>query len=88
MKAVGGGIGGVIMLVIALLLGADPGAIINDNTYTDTSNYYPASLSEEDRELADFVSVALADTEDTWNVLFAADDREFREPTLTYHLYC
>lgn len=79
MKAVGGGIGGLIVLVIALLLGADPGQVSNIDP---ASNFDPASLSAEDRELADFVSVVLADTEDTWSVLFAADDREYREPTL------
>ncbi len=79
MKAVGGGIGGLIVLVIALLLGTDPGQVSNVNP---TSNFDPASLSAEDRELADLVSVVLADTEDTWSVLFAADNREYREPTL------
>jgi len=79
MKAVGGGIGGLIVLVIALLLGTDPGQVSNVNP---SSNLDQASLSAEDKELADFVSVVLADTEDTWTVLFAADNREYREPTL------
>ena len=79
MKAVGGGIGGLVVLVIALLLGTDLGQVSNVNP---GSNFDPASLSAEDRELADFVSVVLADTEDTWAALFAADNREYREPTL------
>jgi predicted metalloprotease len=84
MKAVGGGIGGLILLVIIMLLGgSDPSAILNDNTFTDVaSNYNETSLSNEERELADFVSVVLADTEDTWNELFAEDGRDYREPTL------
>jgi predicted metalloprotease len=84
MKAIGGGIGGLIVLVIALLLGADPGAILNNSNVstTTTGGVNPASLSNEDRELADFVSVVLADTEDTWNELFAANNRQYREPTL------
>ena len=77
--AVGGGIGGIIVLVIALLLGTDPGQVSNINP---SSNIDPASLSSEDRELADFVSVVLADTEDTWNELFAAEGLDYREPTL------
>ena len=79
MKAVGGGIGGLVVLVIALLLGTDLGQVSNVNP---ASNFDPASLSAEDRELADFVSVVLADTEDTWATLFAADNREYQEPTL------
>ncbi|HJS81940.1 MAG TPA: neutral zinc metallopeptidase [Nitrososphaera sp.] len=84
MKAVGGGIGGIIILVIALLLGGDPGAIL-DNSPTagiNPSGVDQTSLSEEERELADFVSIVLADTEDTWNPIFAASDLDYREPTL------
>jgi predicted metalloprotease len=51
--------------------------------FTDVaSNYEGAPLSDEDRELADFVSVVLADTEDTWNEIFAAENLEYPEPTL------
>lgn len=74
-----GGIGGVILLMIALLLGADPDAVSNVNP---PSGLDPASLSAEDRELADFVSVVLADTEDTWNEIFANQGLDYREPTL------
>ncbi len=35
-----------------------------------------------DSELADFVSVVLADTEDTWSALFAQQGRQYEEPTL------
>jgi predicted metalloprotease len=79
MKAIGGGIGGIIVLVIALLLGADPGQVSNVNP---SSNFDSSSLSAEDQELADFVSVVLADTEDTWNGIFADENLDYREPTL------
>jgi predicted metalloprotease len=89
MKAVGGGIGGLILLVITLLLSSgDPGTIFNDNTNigvnTPGSSYYEetTSISQEERELADFVSIVLADTEDTWNEIFAAENLDYREPTL------
>jgi predicted metalloprotease len=83
MKAVGGGIGGIIVLVIALLMGADPGSVLNGNIGTDVSSSVdPNSIPEEERELADFVSVVLADTEDTWNPIFADNGLDYREPTL------
>jgi predicted metalloprotease len=88
MKAVGGGIGGLILLIITLLLnGGDPGMIFNDNTNVGVnpgSSYYEGTMpiSEEERDLADFVSVVLADTEDTWNEIFAAESIEYREPIL------
>ncbi len=88
-KAVGGGIGGLILLIITLLLsGGDPGTIFNDNTNigvnTPSSSYYDGTtpISEEERQLADFVSIVLADTEDTWNEIFAAENLDYREPTL------
>ncbi|MDQ5843265.1 MAG: neutral zinc metallopeptidase [Thermoproteota archaeon] len=91
MKAVGGGIGGLILLILVLLLGGgDPGMIFNDNPNNaginnpGSSSYYEGTrpISQEERELADFVSVVLADTEDTWNEIFAAQNLDYREPTL------
>jgi uncharacterized protein len=89
MKAVGGGIGGLVLLIITLLMsGGDPGTIFNDNTNTGVNtpglSYYEgtAPISQEERELADFVSIVLADTEDTWNEIFAAENLDYREPTL------
>ena len=84
-RAAGGGIGILILIVIAILLGADPVKLLNDITYTEvdpTSSYDSAPLSDEDRELADFVSVVLADTEDTWSELFVKYNGRYREPTL------
>ena len=91
MKAVGGGIGGLIVLILTLLLsGGDPGVIFNDNTNVGINNpgssYYEGAttpISQEERELADFVSVVLADTEDTWNEIFAAENLI----TESLHLY-
>ena len=92
MKAVGGGIGGLILLIVIVLLGGgDPGMIFNDgiNSNTGVNNpgspsYYEGttSISEEERQLADFVSIVLADTEDTWNEIFASASLDYREPTL------
>ena len=89
MKAVGGGIGGLILLIITLLISSgDPGTIFNDNPNTGVntpgSSYYDGTtpISEEERQLADFVSIVLADTEDTWNEIFAAENLDYREPTL------
>ncbi len=84
-RAAGGGIGILILIVIAVLLGADPVKLLNDITYTEvdpTSSYESAPLPDEDRELADFVSVVLADTEDTWSELFVQYNGRYREPTL------
>jgi uncharacterized protein len=41
-----------------------------------------AQMSEEQQQLADFVSVVLADTEDTWHAIFKQQGGRYREPTL------
>jgi predicted metalloprotease len=41
-----------------------------------------AEFSEQEEQLADFVSVVLADTEDTWNAIFAEQGARYQEPTL------
>ncbi len=84
-RAAGGGIGLLVIIVIAILLGADPSKLLNDSSYTDsvsTSSYEQGVNSGENDELADFVSVVLADTEDTWNDLFRGFNSQYREPRL------
>jgi predicted metalloprotease len=82
MKAVGGGIGGLIVLILVIVFGGDPGAI-NSGTNTGSFNGAAPLSEEEERQLADFVSLVLGDTEVTWNNIF--DDEgmgDYREPTL------
>lgn len=82
MKAVGGGIGGLIVLILVIVFGGDPGAI-NSGTNRGSFNGAAPLSEEEERQLADFVSLVLGDTEVTWNNIF--DDEgmgDYREPTL------
>src|SRR6185503_8944367 len=79
---VGGGIAGLVILIITVLLGGDPGTIPNGGTNTSSNIDGTSISSEEEQQLASFVSIVLADTEDTWNVLFADNDLDYREPTL------
>jgi uncharacterized protein len=83
MKAIGGGIGGLILLVIAVLFGANPGDVQNGSTNTASNYDNGTGLSDKDKELVDFVSIVLADTEDTWSQIFIANHfGEYREPVL------
>ena len=75
--AVGGGLGGIVVLILSLLLGGNPLYTINIG---GQGNYTP---SAEEDERAQFVSVVLKDTEDVWNGLFEQEfNADYQEPTL------
>ncbi|WP_040396574.1 KPN_02809 family neutral zinc metallopeptidase [Cesiribacter andamanensis] len=81
--AVGGGIGGVIMLVIYLLMGGDPGALQDQGgqqgQYNSSGTYEPTA---EEQELYELVTVTLADTEEVWHEIFRERNATYQEPTL------
>lgn len=83
---IGGGIGVIVVVVVALLLGADPSAILSSVTeqggYSSDGTIPSATLSAEEMEMTDFVSIVLADTEDTWNPIFRSQGRNYTEPKL------
>lgn len=82
--AIGGGLGGVVVLVIALLLGADPGQILEQRggggPTTGTQSSRPTSPQEE--ELKQFSATVLASTEDVWGEIFQQEGARYRKPTL------
>jgi predicted metalloprotease len=78
-----GGVGGIVVLVLALLFGKDPGEILQQAPPPSSqASGQPYTPTAEERELEEFVGVALADTEDIWNQIFADMGREYQEPTL------
>jgi predicted metalloprotease len=80
--AVGGGIGGVILLVLGLLFGGDPSEILNGGQ-TGAQTQSGTGTDAEQDERAQFVSVVLKDTEDVWNKIFAEHlNQDYREPAL------
>src|SRR5690349_9127662 len=81
--AVGGGLGSIVILIIALLLGADPRQLL-EQVPTDPSSGGQVSrpVSPEEDELKQFVSVVLAKSEDVWTNVFNQNGRQYREPTL------
>jgi len=81
--AIGGGLGGIVVLVIALLLGADPRQLLEqsrENPGSGTQSSRTTNPKEE--ELKQFVSVVLASTEDVWTDIFRQSGRQYRKPTL------
>ena len=77
------GAGAVVLALIAFFVTKDPTALLSllgGSSEVVASSERPTTPEEE--RLADFVSVVLADTEDTWNALFRERGGEYREPTL------
>lgn len=77
---VGGGIGGIVLVLVVMFLGGDPGELLGNLSGEPSNTAYVET--EQDKELADFVSVVLADTEEVWTRLFQEEGLEYREPTL------
>jgi predicted metalloprotease len=74
--------GGVTLLVVlaVLLLGGDPSALLQMAGESSTTRTRAPTAAED--EMADFVTVVLGSTEDTWSEIFAAAGQSYREPTL------
>jgi predicted metalloprotease len=82
--AIGGGVGTLLIIIIAIFLGADPRQLLQQiptETQPSTSqSSRPANPKEE--ELKQFVSVVLGKTEDVWQEVFRQNGRQYREPKL------
>ena len=79
---VGGGIGTIAIVLVVLLLGGEPTSILQNvqiNDQTTSTNY---TESAKDKELASFVSVVLAETENVWHAIFKEEGSTYREPKL------
>lgn len=72
---------GVVIFIGGRMMGIDllP-LLLGEGEVTTTQA--PARLSPRQQELADFVAVVLADTEDTWHAQFNSQGLAYREPTL------
>lgn len=83
-KAAGGGIGIVVIALIAMYFGVDPSIFISQMGPTSSVNTQQTTrqIPAAENELAEFVSVVLADTEDTWKGLFSQMGKTYREPQL------
>ena len=77
-----GGLGGIVVLVIALLFGADPRQLLEQLPQQDSSPQTSRPVNPQDEELKQFVAVVLAQTEDAWGEIFRQMGKSYRKPTL------
>jgi predicted metalloprotease len=79
-----GGCGTIVVLLLALLFGADPRQLFEQLPTTGgggaPTTTRPTNPQEE--ELKQFVAVVLAETEDAWTNTFRQIGRTYRKPTL------
>jgi predicted metalloprotease len=85
--AVGGGLGGLVLVILYFLLGGNPSEV-TQSLRTDGTLSTPAAgqpLGEHDRQMGQFVSVVLASTEDVWRTRFRETGESYAEPKLVLY---
>ncbi len=82
----GAGAGGiglvVVVVVVSLLLGVNPISLLDGLDGSPDLQRVDDPGSPAQEEAKHFASVVLADTEDTWNAIFAQQGADYPEPTL------
>jgi predicted metalloprotease len=87
--AVGGGLGTLVLVLVAVLFGADPRQFMQQQAAHQgqgqgagpgAGKARPVNPAEE--EAKDFVSVVLASTEDVWSDLFTKEGMKYEKPKL------
>jgi len=85
---VGGGIGAALISLLVLLLGGDPSVLWQQDSLPSDrpiAESPQTTGNQAQDQMANFVSVVLADTEDTWSELFRRDGKTYVEPKLVLY---
>jgi uncharacterized protein len=77
------GVGAIVLALVAIYFGVDPSVVLNTvGLNSAPPAQAPAARPPADDAMARFVSMVLADTEDTWAEVFRAAGRQYQEPKL------
>lgn len=76
----GGGIGALAIVLIGMYFGVDLTALTGGMGQGTAPASEQRELSEQDREMGDFVGVTLADTEEIWTEIFRRDLNQTYDP--------
>jgi uncharacterized protein len=81
----GGGIGTLVIILLALFFGFDPSVLLQSNV--QEANYPQATSPQSqqpgrDDEMREFVARVLGSTERTWDQIFQAAGQTYQKPTL------
>jgi predicted metalloprotease len=79
-----GGIGAIIIALIAMYFGVDPSLILSQVAAPPGAEQQadPGTRSAEENQLAEFSSVVLADTEDVWTQVFHESGGQYQLPRM------
>jgi len=82
----GGGIGTIVIILVAMYFGVDPNFLIEGfqtaSVPSSASGTRPDAADLANDPMADMISVVIADTEDVWSGIFAGINRRYEEPRL------
>lgn len=80
----GGGLGALVLALVVTMLGGDPSIILDQVAQSPSQSQTSSQqTSPAEDELAEFTSIVLADTEDTWNQIFREEiGQPYQEPAL------
>ncbi len=83
-KLLGGGLGTIAVVLIAMYFGVDPTPLLEvvQSGPVSSTGSQPTAEDLKNDPLADMVSVVVADTEDVWSEIFAANGQRYEAPTL------
>ena len=73
---------GAIVIFGGQMLGVDMLSLLAGGGASSSRPSTSTTLSEADQQMAEFVSVVLGDTEDSWHAVFGQLGRQYKEPTL------
>ncbi len=84
--AVGGGLGTIVILLLAAFCGVDPRQLLDQMPQQQGGGSAPGQqqrqISPEEQELGEFVKTVLGTTEDAWGGIFRQQGSQYRPPTL------
>ncbi len=84
-KVLGGGIGTIVIVLLAMYFGVDPAPLLEgmqSGGQASSTGSRPTAEELENDPLADMVSVVVGDTEDVWSEIFAAKGQRYAAPKL------
>jgi predicted metalloprotease len=80
--ALGGGIGTIAIVLLAVLFGVDPSAILNQAPSEPSPAVERGRPGPQDDEMKQFSAAVLGSTEDVWTDQFQRVGRQYRDPTM------